>query len=71
VLNVAGSDNNTIKHYFDSTEGKVIQRLVESYSFLIMGKSITEIDNMSTEYSKKFGSIDSGRTRTATTYKKN
>jgi hypothetical protein len=59
-----------MKHYFQSNQTSSLQTLVESYTNLIAGKTISEIVTINEASFKKLEALGGGRARTATTYKK-
>jgi hypothetical protein len=70
VLNVAKTEDYTLKYYFETNQLPIIQQLLESYTYLIAGKSITEVVNITSDSSKRFININTGRVRTVTNYAK-
>lgn len=57
-----------IKYYFEINSSKIIQALLECYTSLIAGKTINEIQNIITDYPKRFNSLQTGRIRSGTNY---
>lgn len=70
VLNVAKTEDLNIKHYFETNQLPVIQQLLESYTNLLTGKSISEVANITSDSSKRFVNINTGRVRTGTNFSK-
>ena len=71
VLNVAQDENQTVKHYLETNQPKIIQQLMESYTNLIAGKSIADVQNITNDSSKRFVNMSTGRVRAGTNYSKN
>ena len=59
-----------MKHYFETRDTSIIQALVESYTNLIAGKTINEIESITQSSFKKLEALGSGRVRNPTVYKK-
>jgi hypothetical protein len=71
VINISKTDGSMgIKYYFEVNQTKIIQSLIESYTNLIAGKSIADVQNITSEYYKRFAGLNTGRTRSGTNYSK-
>jgi hypothetical protein len=70
VVTLCEREGEVSKHYFETKQGRVLQWIIETYCLLQSGKSMAEIDNITINYERKFGSVYTGRTRTATAYNK-
>lgn len=71
VIIVSQSEGSMVKHYFETNQTKIIQALMESYTNLIAGKSIIEIQSITGDYSKRFDCLNTCRSRSGTNYSKN
>ena len=71
VLNVAKEDNQTLKHYLETNQPKTIQQMMESYANLIAGRSISDVQNITSDSARRFVNMNTGRVRTGTNYSKN
>jgi hypothetical protein len=67
---VSKLEGEKTKHYFETNQTKSIQALIESYTNLIAGKSILEIQNITSDYGRRFQTLNTGRIRAGTNYKK-
>jgi len=70
VLNVAKTDSQIIKLYLETNQPKIIQQMMESYTNLIAGKSIADVQNITTESTKRFLNMNTGRVRATTNFSK-
>jgi hypothetical protein len=70
VITICEKEGDITKHYFETKQGRVIQWIMETYCLLQSGKSMSEIDSITIQYERKFGSVYAGRTRTATAFRK-
>jgi len=54
VIIVSKSEGQVVKHYFECSNTRIIQALLDSYTNLIAGKTITEVQNITLDYEKRF-----------------
>ena len=71
MIIVSKTEGNVIKHYFEVPGCKVVQAMVESYANLIAGKSISEVQAITSDYPKRFQSLNFIRSRSTSIRSKN
>lgn len=59
-----------VKHYIETNETRTVQTLLECYTNLIAGKTVTEIQTITSGYVQRFDNLFKTKSRFATVFKK-